>query len=57
MGPNDKSIYWMQNDEWYTINKEKDCFELTEKAPPEAVESFKRYLEQNNLSAEKPIKD
>ena len=32
-------MYWRTNKEWYRINSEKDCFELTDKAPegPEKV--------------------
>ena len=33
--------YWMTNKEWYRMNLEKDCFELTDKAPEEAIKSFK----------------
>ena len=33
-------IYWLTNDNWYKINKEKDCFELTKEAPEKAVISF-----------------
>lgn len=39
------SMYWQTNDEWFRINKNKDCYELTEKAPPEAIESFNKYNE------------
>ena len=38
-------IYWMENEEWYRINHEKDCFELTDKAPREAHISFRLWLE------------
>ena len=40
----DEAMYWMRNDDWFTVNHEKDCFELTDAAPPRAVESFKLYL-------------
>ena len=40
----DEAMYWMRNDEWFTVNHDKDCFELTDAAPPRAVESFKLYL-------------
>ena len=43
----------MRNDEWFTVNHEKDCFELTDAAPPRAVESFKLYLLRNDL----PVSD
>ena len=45
----DEAMYWMRNDEWFTVNHEKDCFELTDAAPPRAVESFKLYLFRNDL--------
>ena len=38
-----RSLYWKSNPEWYRVNEETDEFELTEKAPPEAVESFKLF--------------
>ena len=43
------SSYWRENKAWYVVNDEKDRFELTKKATPRAVESFKMYLRQNNL--------
>lgn len=42
--------YWMQNKEWYTINKELDRFELTEKATDKARRSFEVYKKDNNLN-------
>ena len=36
-------FYWQTNPDWFTINKEKDCFELTEDAPERAVRSFDMY--------------
>jgi len=38
-----ESMYWWSNESWYRINKEKDCFELTDEAPEEARESFELY--------------
>lgn len=43
MTTNKESLYWKTNKEWWTINHEADCFELTEKAPERARESFKLY--------------
>ena len=43
MTPNLRSLYWETNPEWYRINEETDEYELTDKAPPEAVESFKLF--------------
>lgn len=37
---NNESTYWASNPEWYHVNKEKDEFELTEKAPERAIKSF-----------------
>lgn len=45
MNTNTELLYWKINKEWYRVNKEKDCFELTEKAPDRAKESFKMYKE------------
>lgn len=45
MTANKESMYWRTNKEWYRINKEKDCFELTDKAPKRAKESFEMYKE------------
>lgn len=43
MTPDLRSLYWKSNPDWWRINEEKDEFELTEKAPPKAVESFKLF--------------
>ena len=44
-----ESMYWMENEAWFRINRERDCMELTEEAPPRAVESFRLYLLRNDL--------
>ena len=36
-------FYWWTNEDWYRINREKDCFELTEQAPERAIRSFDMY--------------
>lgn len=36
MTTNMESLFWKTNKEWYRVNKEKDCYELTEKAPERA---------------------
>lgn len=41
----------MRNDDWFRINHEKDCFELTDAAPQRAVESFQQYLINNDKQA------
>ena len=45
----DEAMYWMRNDEWFTFDPERDCFELTDAAPQRAVESFRLYLLRNDL--------
>ncbi len=47
--------YFLTNKEWFTENPKTGKFKLTDKAPPEAVKSFKQYqahLKRNNA----PIK-
>lgn len=48
MTGNKESLYWKSNTEWYRVNKEKDCYELTEKAPERARKSFELYQERNS---------
>lgn len=48
MNANTEIMYWSTNKEWYKINREKDCFELTDKAPQRAIDSFEMYKKQNN---------
>jgi len=45
-----ESVYWMSNKKWYRINREKDCFELTEEATERARKSFLLYCEMNGLN-------
>jgi len=40
---NKESVYWRSNPEWYKINREKDCFELTDKALERAKKSFELF--------------
>mgnify|MGYP004603426135 FL=1 len=40
---NREAVYWASNKEWYRINLEKDCFELTDKAIERARNSFELY--------------
>ncbi len=40
MKRNSERVYWMTNKDWYTVNRVKDCFELTDAAPPRARRSF-----------------
>ena len=40
-------LHWMDNDEWFDFADDEEAAPyLTEKAPPEAVASYNRYLEQ-----------
>ena len=48
MTANKESLFWKTNKEWYRINREKDCYELTEKAPKRARESFALYKSKNH---------
>ena len=52
MKAHDESLYWMENESWFRIDKEMDCIKLTAKAPPRAVESFRLYLLKNDLPVE-----
>ena len=49
MRANDEAIFWMRNDDWYRVDDERDCLELTSQAPQRAIDSFRLYLERNNL--------
>lgn len=40
------ALDWMDNEEWYTYNLEKEEYELTDKAPPEARKSFLEHKKQ-----------
>lgn len=44
--------YWMSNDEWFDFTDDEEAAPyLTEKAPPEARDSFERFLEQKKSIA------
>lgn len=45
MTANQEPMFWRTNKEWYKINRKKDCFELTDKAPERAKKSFELYKE------------
>ncbi len=51
MHANTEIMYWHSNKEWYRVNEEKDCYELTDKAPQRAVESFEMYKKQNGYDS------
>ena len=42
-------VDWMNDRDWYSIDKERDRFVLTEKAPEEARRSFEKYKRINKL--------
>lgn len=37
--------YFMENEEWFVYDKETNTYSLTDKAPPEVVESYNEFLE------------
>lgn len=39
-------MYWHSNKEWYILNHDTHRYELTEKAPQRAIESFEKWYEQ-----------
>lgn len=51
-----EAMYWSRNEEWYRINKEKDCFELTPKATERARKSFEEYKRINQEHEEQKKK-
>lgn len=47
-------LYWETNPEWYDYTDDEDAVPyLTEAAPPEARESFERYLEEKKRHKER----
>ena len=40
--------YFMTNEKWYYYDEEEYRWKLTEKAPPEAVKSYKEFYETVN---------
>lgn len=47
MTANKERLFWMSNPEWYKLNYEQDCYELTDKAPEEAIKSFELWNSDN----------
>ena len=48
-------IYWTTNPEWSELYKDSNgnlCERLTDKATPEAIESFKRYCKRMSQAVE-----
>lgn len=46
---NSDCMDWMDNEDWYYIDEERDRFVLTSDAPEEARRSFKKWKEINGL--------
>lgn len=42
-----ESMYWKSNKKWYRVNFETGGYELTQFAPPRAIDSFNLYLRKN----------
>ncbi|MBQ8515629.1 MAG: hypothetical protein IJ496_09555 [Ruminococcus sp.] len=49
MTANTETMLWRTNKEWYTLNEKTRKIELTDKAPKEAVESFKKWKENTQI--------
>lgn len=47
MTANKETLYWHTNKEWYTVNVKTGCFELTDKAPKMAIDSFEKWKNGN----------
>lgn len=43
----DERPYFLSNKEWYIVNEKTARYELTDKAPQKAKESFEAYLEDS----------
>ena len=41
--------YFMENEEWYYFDPEEWCYKLTDKAPTEAVESYKEFYKDTEI--------
>lgn len=48
MHANREIMYWHSNKEWYYFDEKEDKIKLTDKAPPRAVESFKKWRNNKN---------
>lgn len=44
--------YFFKNKDWYYFDEEKKEYFLTDKAPPEAIESYKEYLKEKEEEGE-----
>ena len=41
--------YFMTNKEWYYYDEEEEKYKLTDKAPKEAIESYKEYYSEDDI--------
>ena len=41
--------YFMENDEWYYYDNKESIFKLTDKAPKEAIESYKEFYSNDEV--------
>ena len=46
---NREILYWRKDESWYKYDKSRKMYELTDKAPQRAKESFELWKEFNNL--------
>ena len=54
---NSEGMYWHKNKAWYYIDREKDCFVLTDAAPERARKSFELYKKANNIDTQEDNKE
>ena len=50
-----KSVFFLSNPDWYDVDEEAELPYLTEKAPPEAVESYEYWKKEYEKSAHTSI--
>ena len=43
-----KIFYFLQNEDWYTYDDELERYVLTDKAPPEAIESYNEFYAERD---------
>lgn len=44
-----KVPYFFTNKEWYYYDEEEEIYKLTDKAPKEAVESYKEFYKETDI--------
>jgi len=44
--------YFMENKDWFYFDEAEWCYKLTDKAPEEAIQSYKEYYELMNSTSE-----